>query len=120
MEANDHWIFYLKLTRDLPREYIRLDHEFKKSNKSLIPVTMKGLLDFVSRKKKIHVLIVVRSRKELAYYHKKVTKILKYSNLLKDESEVPLYRDRWQNSFEYDILDLRVPPHHHPPKERET
>ncbi len=78
MEANEHWIFYLKLTKDLPREYIRLDQQFKKSNKSLIPITLKGLLECVSKRKAIHVLIVIKSRSELSYYHNKVTRILKY------------------------------------------
>ena len=78
MEAQEHWIFYLKLTRDLPREFLLLDHEFKKNRKSLIPVTLKTLLECTRKNKSIHVLIVVKSFGEYRYFHHKVKKILKY------------------------------------------
>jgi hypothetical protein len=78
MEAREHWIFYLKLTKDLPEEYISLDQKFKKSNKSLIPVTLKSLLECTKKSKSIHVLIVVKSYQEYKYFTKKVKKIMKY------------------------------------------
>ena len=78
MEAREHWIFYLKLTRDLPEEYLVLDQKFKQSNKSLIPIGLKSLLECTKKNKSIHVLIVVKSYQEYKYFHKRVKKIMKY------------------------------------------
>lgn len=78
METKEHWIYYLKLTRELPREYFDLDQQFKQTNKSLVPITLRGLLEFVNKNKKIHVLIIVRTTSEVSYFHRRVKKIMKY------------------------------------------
>ena len=78
MEEREHWIFYLKLTKDLPKEFLALDLEFKKSKKSLIPVSLKTLLDCTRKNKSIHVLVVVKNYQEYRYFHKRVKKIMKY------------------------------------------
>lgn len=78
MESKEHWIFYLKLQKDLPKEYLVLDNHFKSRNKSLIPISIKGLLDCAKTYKSIHLLIVIKSYKELRYFDVKVKKLLKY------------------------------------------
>lgn len=78
MEPKEHWIFYLKLNKDLPREYLALDTEFKKHGKSLIPITLSTLLETTKSKKSIYVLIVVRNSTELKYFQAKIKKVMKY------------------------------------------
>ncbi len=78
MEAREHWIFYLKLTKNLTRDFISLDAEFKQHNKTLIPIGLRSLLECTRKRKSIHVLIVIRSYREYRYYHKKVKKLMKY------------------------------------------
>ena len=78
MDANDNWIYFLKLSRDLPREYILLDQELKKFNKSLVPVTLKGLLETSSKAAGVHIVVYVHSLDELRYFNRRANKILKY------------------------------------------
>jgi hypothetical protein len=78
MEVKEHWIFYLKLQRELPREFFTLDQKFKNSKKSLVPVTIKGLTNMTDKNKSMHVLIVIKSIDEYMYFNKRVKKILKY------------------------------------------
>ena len=78
MEAREHWIFYLKLTKNLPEDFLVLDQSFKKHNKSLVPIGLKTLLECIKKNGSVHVLIVVRSYREFRYFDKKVKKILKY------------------------------------------
>jgi hypothetical protein len=78
MEAKEHWIFYLRLQKDLPREYLLLDNMFKEKGKSLIPIGIKGLLECIKTYRSIHMLIVIKNYQELRYYDTKVKKIIKY------------------------------------------
>ncbi|MBT4790402.1 MAG: hypothetical protein HON90_02430 [Halobacteriovoraceae bacterium] len=80
MEAQDkeQWIFYLKLTKELSKDYFILDQKLKQSDKSLVPVTMKSLLESTKKYKSIHVVIVVKSFQEFRYFNKKVKKMMKY------------------------------------------
>lgn len=78
MKANEQWIFYLKLTKDLPEEYFSLDQTFKKTNKSLIPINIKTLLECTKKNTDMHVLIVIKSYREYRYFMKRVKKIMKY------------------------------------------
>ena len=87
METNKHWIFYLKMKRNLSDDYLYLDDEFKKHNKSLIPVNIKDLTEYAQKTKSVHVLIVVRNQQEYQYFMKKVQKLLKYM-LLTDKVHI--------------------------------
>ena len=78
MNDKDDYIFYLKLNKELPSEYIALDQTFKQSKKSLIPIGLKALLECTKKYQKIHVVIVVRNYQEYKYYVKNVKKILAY------------------------------------------
>lgn len=78
METNETWIFYLKLQKALPKKYFRLDQEFKRFGKSLVPVTIKSIGDLIKKNKKIHLMIVVRNLDEYRYFNSKVKKILKF------------------------------------------
>ena len=78
MEEKEHWIFYLKLSQDLPEDYLVLDNELKKTQKSLIPVTLKTLLECAKKGRSVHVLVVIKSYKDYRYFHKRVKKIMKY------------------------------------------
>lgn len=78
MNRKDGWVFYLKLSKDLPEEFLSLDQEFKKEGKSLVPITIKTLLDHGKRNNSVHVVILVRSLKELEYYNAKVRKAVKF------------------------------------------
>lgn len=78
MESKESWIFYLKLQKELPKEYFRLDQELKMYGKSLVPMTIRSLGESIKKSKKIHVLIVVRNLDEFRYFNSKVKKILKF------------------------------------------
>ena len=80
MEKNDQqqWIFYLKLSKDLPEEYLKLAQEFRKTNKTLVPITLKTLLEHAKKNNSMHVLFLVRSISEFNYFNHKVKKVLKY------------------------------------------
>lgn len=77
MKKIDHWIYYLKVTKYLPEEYLALDQEFKKHGKSLVPISLKSLLDSIRNGQRAHVLIVVKSFNEYKYFNRKVKKIIK-------------------------------------------
>jgi hypothetical protein len=78
MEHKEHWIFYLKLKKNLSEEFLYIDREFKEKNKSLIPIGLKGLLNGIKNYKSIHVMVVIRNYQELRYFETKVKKIMKY------------------------------------------
>lgn len=88
MEKIDHWIYYLKVTKYLPEEYLALDQQFKKHGKSLVPISLRALLDSIRKGQRAHVLIVVKSFNEYKYFNKKVKKILK---LIMRSDRVHLY-----------------------------
>ena len=88
MDARDNWIYFLKLSRELPREYIMLVQEMKSHNKSLVPVTLKGLLETASKSTDVHIIIYIHSLGELRYFNRRANKILKY---LMKNSLVNLY-----------------------------
>lgn len=74
MSGGYEWIFYLKLTKNLSREFFFLDQELKRTGKTLIPVGMKTLLEYVKRSHTTHVIILVKSVQELEYFNRKVRK----------------------------------------------
>jgi len=78
MDVKEHWIFYLKLQKELPREYFSVDQNFKQHYKSLVPITMRGLTDTVKNSKRVHVLIVIRNLDEYRYFNRNVKKIMKF------------------------------------------
>lgn len=78
METKEHWIFYLKLQRELPQEYLMLDQHFKLFTKSLVPVGVRGLTEMVKKTRRIHVLVVIKSIEEYRYFNKHVKKTMKF------------------------------------------
>ncbi len=78
MENQDQWIFFLKLGRELPKDFFALDQQFKNHQKSLIPIGLKTMSSLFSETQEVHILIIVRSMQEYIYFHKRVKKIMKY------------------------------------------
>jgi hypothetical protein len=78
MESENRWIYFLKLSKDLPEFYLNLDQNFKRFDKSLVPITLKSLVESVKRNDEIHLVVVIRSFREFEYFNKKVRKMLKY------------------------------------------
>lgn len=78
MQAREHWIFYLKLSKNLNEDFFLLDQSFKETNKTLIPINLKNLLECTrNHNSSYHVVIVIKSRSDLKYYDKRIKKILK-------------------------------------------
>lgn len=78
MENREQWVFFLKLSRELPKEFFTLDQHFKSSGKSLVPVGLKALGSMLSQGGNIHVMIVIKNIDEYRYFKNRVVKILKY------------------------------------------
>lgn len=78
MENREQWVFYLKLARELPKEFFSLDQSFKASGKSLVPVGLKALSTMLSQGGSIHVLIVIKNIDEYKFFKTRVVKMLKY------------------------------------------
>lgn len=78
MENREQWVFYLKMSRDLPKEFFSLDQHFKASGKSLVPVGLKALSSMLSQGGNIHVMIVIKNIDEYRFFKSRVVKILKY------------------------------------------
>lgn len=88
MNGTDQWVFYLKLTKNLPKEFVYIDQELKKSGKTLVPIGLKTLLEHVKRNSSTHVMILVRSISEFEYFNRKIRKSMK---LLMANRRVHLY-----------------------------
>lgn len=78
MDNKEQWVFFLKLSKDLPKEFFTLDQQFKASSKSLVPVGLSSLSSMVSSGRRIHVMVIVRNVSEYNYFKLRVVKILKY------------------------------------------
>lgn len=78
MESKNRWIYFLKLSKELPEFYLKLDQNFKKFDKSLVPITLKSLIESSKSNEELHLVIVIRSLKEFEYFQKKVRKMLKF------------------------------------------
>lgn len=77
----DEWIFYLKLTPNLNENFFSMDRHFKSFGFNLIPVSFPNLLELIKDNETFHVVVVVGSRREAAYYVKNVSKPIR--NLLR-------------------------------------
>lgn len=73
----DNWVFYLKLSKELPESFFALDQHFKRYGKSLVPISLKTLLEQSRKSNSLHVVLVLQSVKDLKYYNKKVKKAVK-------------------------------------------
>ena len=73
----DNWVFYLKLSKELPESFFALDQHFKRYGKSLVPISLKTLLEQSRKSNSLHVVLVLQSLKDLKYYNKKVKKAVK-------------------------------------------
>ncbi len=78
METNDNWIFYLRLKKNLPEDYLSMDQHFKAYGRSLIPIGLKALLEATKNKRTIHLLVIIKSYQDYRYYVRRVRKIMKY------------------------------------------
>ena len=74
------WVFYLKLTKNLPKDYIKLNSEFHKRDKSLIPISISNLLECTKNSSKVELVIVIRNSEELRYFYKKVRNVQNLSS----------------------------------------
>lgn len=77
----DEWIFYLKLSPDLPDHFLALDNELKNYGFSLLPVSLPNLVELLKTNENCPVLMVIPGRKQANYYVKHVSKYVK--NLLR-------------------------------------
>ncbi|MEX0798819.1 MAG: hypothetical protein WEB87_04605 [Bacteriovoracaceae bacterium] len=77
----DEWIFYLKLTPNLSENFFSIDKEFKRYGLNLLPVSFPNLLELIKADETFHVVVLVTSQKEAAYYLRHVSKHAK--NLLR-------------------------------------
>lgn len=77
----DEWIFYLKLGPKLNENFFSLDRHFKQYGFNLIPVSFPNLLELIKNDETFHVIVVVGSKREAAYYLKNLSKPLR--NLLR-------------------------------------
>lgn len=77
----DEWIFYLKLAPKLNENFLALDENFKRFGYNLIPVSFPNLLELIKDTDNVHVVVVVGSQREAAYYMRNVSKPIK--NLLR-------------------------------------
>ena len=84
----DNWVFYLKLSKELPESFFALDQHFKRYGKSLVPISLKTLLEQGRKSNSLHVVLVLQSVKDLKYYNKKVKKAVK---MLMISRRLPLY-----------------------------
>lgn len=74
-EEKSDWIFYLRLSRKLPKHYFELDQEFKSLGYSLIPVTISELVSVTRGEGSFHVVTAVTGMAEATHYTKKVQKV---------------------------------------------
>lgn len=88
MEATDNWVFFLKLSKDLPRQYFRLDSEFKKAGITLIPVSLSDLLNILKGEQRPQVICLVQNITHFRYMHKKGQKVL---TMLVRNDKIDLY-----------------------------
>ena len=72
------WIYFLRLSKNLPSDYFAIDKAFKEHGRHLVPMDIVGLNECVDKDETMHVLIMIKKVSELRYYEKKVKKILKY------------------------------------------
>lgn len=77
-ETKTQWIFFLRLSAKLSRQYIDLSQRFKQNGQTLIPVDVSNLLSVNSKEDRINVIVMIDGFKEAQYYHKKIRNILKY------------------------------------------
>lgn len=78
MEEKSDWIFFLRLTPKLPAKFYELDHVFKQTGKTLIPVSFKDLISINKGEDKFHVICVIGSFDEAKYFEKRVRKLTHY------------------------------------------
>ncbi len=74
-EEKSDWIFYLKLSRNLPEYYFDLDREFKSQGLTLIPISISELISITKGEGKFNVFTGVRNFSDAHYYTKRVEKI---------------------------------------------
>ncbi len=78
MEGERGNIFFLKLSKELSKDYLNLSIEFKHNGFTVIPVQLKTLLEQTKKHKRIDLVILIRNTQEYKYYMKHVRHNLKY------------------------------------------
>lgn len=74
-EEKTDWIFYLKLNRNLPEHFFKLDQEFKKNGYTLIPVSISELITVTKGEGSFHVVAAINGFSEATYFTNKVQKV---------------------------------------------
>ena len=78
MEDQGQWVFFLKLSKELPSEYVTLSTEFHNRGKTLIPIALRSLLDCIKETSNVDIVLVVKSSQDLRYFNRRIKKIVKY------------------------------------------
>ena len=77
-EERSDWIFYLKLSKSLPKHFLDLDREFKERGITLIPISISELMSVTKGEGSFNVMTSVRNFSEAKYFSKKVQKIFEF------------------------------------------
>ena len=88
MESNDNWVFFLKLSKQLPRQYFNLDREFKKAGLTLVPITLSDLLQILKGEDRPQVICFVQNIYHFRFMYKRGQKVL---TMLTRNDKIDLY-----------------------------
>lgn len=78
MIESSEWVFYLQLSTKIKEDFLILDQEFKLVGKSLVPIKLKDFLASSKKMDHVDVVIVIKSKRDLALYKHKVKKVIRY------------------------------------------
>lgn len=77
-DEKSDWIFYLKLSKSLPKHFLSLDKEFKKQGLTLIPISISELLSVTKGEGSFNVMLSIRSISDAKYFSKRVQKTFEF------------------------------------------
>lgn len=77
-DGKSDWIFYLKLSKSLPKHFISLDREFKKEGLTLIPISISELLSVTKGDGNFNVMVNICSIADAKYFSKRVQKTFSF------------------------------------------
>jgi hypothetical protein len=77
-DEKSDWIFYLKLSKSLPKHFLSLDKEFKSQGLTLIPISISELMSVTKGEGNFNVMVSVRSISDAKYFAKRVHKTFEF------------------------------------------